>query len=339
MRISMETREKIRRTLTNKDPENLQELFTEDHKQVLLGSVIGDASLRPSTINSSFEETHGVNQRKYLLWKNEYLNIFNGKVKNKLNKNKKLNKIYPAVRLSTSSLPTITKYRKMFYPDGKKIINLDILNQLNELGLAVWYLDDGHVCLLENLVVISTDCFTYEEHKIMRRWFNGRFGVIPRISKRKGKYYLTFDREDSDKLFEIFKKVFGKYNIPDNMYYKLGHSWSGNSERIEIARKKKYASRQKWRDKRREIKQAKKREIYQKLTDRIRYFYWNKGLTPIQIGKKLGYAKAGIYKLMKTYNIPRRSRSEANSGKRNGFYGKKQSKESIQKMLKTRWGK
>lgn len=308
---SRKTKTRISRALTSKDPENLSKIFTKDCKQVLFGSILGDASLIVDGINCYFEEVHSIKQRDYLRWKYIFLKLFNAKTKSKQFKNYKLNKIYRQFLLRTSSSPTLTEFHNQFYPNGKKTITINILNQLDELGLAIWYLDDGHITLLENLVIWSTDNYTYKEHLLIQEWFNKRLKVYPKISKRKGRCYLTFNRKDSEILLSIFKKVFKEYNIPESMFYKLGRFWDGNKEKIKVARKKKNDYKKKWREKRSKIKEIEKVKKLKNLAEKIQRLYWAKELSLSQVGKKLGYSHSGVLKLMKRFNIPRRTLSEA----------------------------
>lgn len=336
---SMETRDKIRSALMNRDPNNLNKIFTNEHKQVLLGSIMGDATLTQNGVNCYFDEIHSMRQYEYLKWKEQYFNIFNGKIVEKKNTDKKTGKNHPAVRLSTSSLPVFTRNRKMFYPDGKKCITIEILNKINELGLTIWYLDDGHVSLPDDIIMISTDAFTYDEHLIMQEWFKERFNVNPEIKKRNETYYIVFNVDDSRKLLGIFKTIFNKYDLPEAMRYKLGTLWEGNAKNIEVAKENLRSRKRKYNNKVKEINRNRKEMKYKPIIKQIRELYWIEGFPMSKIAKQLNYSPTGILKLMKKYNIQRRNRSEANSGEKNGFYGKKHKQESIDMMLKTRWGK
>jgi len=334
--VTDETRKKIRKALMNKDPENLSRIFTEDHKQILFGSILGDASLTKCKVNYFFEEVHSIKQKDYLIWKNKYLKIFHGKLRDKLCENSKLNKIYRQIRLSTSAIPTITEYYRLFYKNNKKTISREILDQLNELGLTIWYLDDGSVRLVDNLITFSTDSYSYNEHFLISSWFRRKFGIFPRIYRRRGKYYLTFGRKDSNTLLLIFRRVFKSYNVPSCMWYKLGYLWKGNREKIKQAHEKKNNYKRKWRKKRSEIKRKKMLLRLKNIAKQIRNLYWKEGLSLSQTANKLGYSESYIFKMMKNFSIRRRTRSEACSGERNGFYGRHHSKESIEKMLKNK---
>lgn len=330
--LSEKTKEKIRKARTNKNPENLDYLFTEDKKQIIFGSLLGDASLRPSKINCYLEETHGIKQKEYLMWKSRYLDFLNPKITNKNNNG------YEAVKLQTSSYPFLRKLYNKIYWDKRKRVKLFFIDQLGDLGLTVWYLDDGHVTIPEDLIRLSTDCFNYNEHLILRRFFNKKYGILPRIGERRGKHYLLFNKKDSKLLLSIFKKNIRKYSIPSTMFYKLGSLWDGNLEKIKIAYIKKINYKRKWRKKRSEIRKIKKVKKIAIRGEKIKYLYWQKGLSSTDIGKMMGYSGVGIRKIMKKLKISLRTPNEAHSKERNGFYGRRHTKESREKISENRWG-
>lgn len=290
----------------------MSDLSNQIINQVIIGSVLGDASIIQNGTNAYFEETHSLKQQDYLAWKNQYLHTFNGRIKDKIVINKRLNRIYPHVRLSTSTLPRMTEFRKVFYPDGKKIISNDILFSIDELGLTVWYLDDGHVSLPDDIITISTDAFTYDEHLIIKKWFKKRFNVNAEIKKRNATYYVTFNVSDSRKLLAIFKEVFNIYGIPYSMRYKLGTLWDGNTENIKIARENLRGRKRKYNEKLKQINRLQKEAKYSPIIEQVRELYLNNQLDAYQIAHKMNYSPAGIYKLMKKFNVPRRTKSEAN---------------------------
>ncbi|MBL7169819.1 MAG: hypothetical protein ISS48_02275 [Candidatus Aenigmarchaeota archaeon] len=336
--FSKQHRFRISKGKMKKNPKNFSELFTDDHKQILLGSILGDASLsHGGGINYYLEEIHSVQQRDYLSWKDSYFKILGSKTKDKIHTIRKLNKSYKQFRLKTLSFPILTKCYEEFYFDGKKTITKNILDQLNELGLTVWYLDDGHATVLESLIRLSTDNYSYQEHLLIKKWFRKTWNLGPRIGKRTGKYYLLFNKKDSKTLLLIFKNVFEKYRIPGCMCYKLGYLCPKNEEKVKIARKKKNEYKRNWRRKKSEPIRKRKLMETKKKIDQIQRLYWDDGLSSSQIAEKLGYKSyTAILKIMKKHNIPRRTLSESTTGERNPFYGRHHSKESIEKMLKTR---
>ena len=327
---SPETRRKISEgRLKKEDPKNL----LEHHMQIIFGSILGDANLgKGNGVNFYLDEVHSTKQKKYLLWKNNMLEILGSLI---INENRNVHK---RVRLKTKSFPFLKELHEEFYPDGKKIIPINIINKLNGVGLMIWYLDDGHVTIPESLITLSTDGYTYEGNLLVQKFFIDKLDIHPRIGKRSGKYYyLLFNKKDSKKLLCIFKELFEKYNLPRCMFYKLGDFWEGNREKIKLARKKKNIYKRKWRKKRSEERKKIKLKELKFKGEKIRKLYWDTGLDSREIGKIIGYSSGGIRKIMKKLDIPIRTPSEAKSGERNPFYGRHHTKESKEKIAKNRW--
>ncbi|MEK6820204.1 MAG: hypothetical protein AABX71_00655, partial [Nanoarchaeota archaeon] len=109
-------------------------------------------------------------------------------------------------------------YRKLFYLNNRKIITKEILEQLNPKSLAIWVCDDGSYDNTQGYIVLCTNAYSLEEHKLMKEFFKEKFELDPTIGFRNNKYYfLRFKQQDSKKLIEIIKPF-----IPKCMGYKIG---------------------------------------------------------------------------------------------------------------------
>lgn len=72
----------------------------------------------------------------------------------------------------------------------RKVVTKHILKELNDHGVAVWFMDDG--CLdvhhnkyrrhLSKRFVLSTDGFTLEENELIRSWFLEKYGVQTQLA-------------------------------------------------------------------------------------------------------------------------------------------------------------
>lgn len=335
---SIETRRRIGESkLTKKNPQGISDF----HEQIIIGSIFGDASLsRGNGVNFYLEETHSTKQREYLLWKSKMLEILGSTTWNRTFFNQVAGRKYKSFSMKTKSFPMFTEFHKKFYPSKRKVVDEEVLGKLNELGATVWFLDDGHVTTPESLVVFSTDSFTYDENVLIKKFFEKKWSICPRVGKRNGKYYyLLFNANDSLKFLNMVKVVCDKYKIPISMYYKLGKLWEGNTEKIMNAKLMKYAYKKKWRARRRKVKEKEKLKKRREMIAKIKKLYWKEGLDSTGVGRIMGYSSGGIRKIMRKNGVPIRTASEAHSGERNGFYGKRHSTESKMKMSQNRWGK
>jgi len=87
---------------------------------------------------------------------------------------KQQKKYYKKISMRSKSLPELVSYRNLFYPSGKKAVTKDILNKVNELGLTVWYCDDGSYHFTQRAVRLMTDSFSHNEQVIIQKWFKDK---------------------------------------------------------------------------------------------------------------------------------------------------------------------
>jgi hypothetical protein len=108
-----------------------------------LGTILGDGYI--DNLGRLYRK-HSVKQKEYFFWKFEKLKkmeavtaTFEPKVRQQTHV--KTGRIYET--LYVRSKPIFQKERKLFYPNGVKIIPQDLHNSFDREALAVWYMDDG----------------------------------------------------------------------------------------------------------------------------------------------------------------------------------------------------
>ena len=81
----------------------------------------------------------------------------------------------------------------------------ELMNDINEMGLAIWYQDDGSYT--NNRCTINSNQLTYEETEYMRNILKDKYDInfISKLSKGKY-YYLRADKENSDKFIDLIHK-------------------------------------------------------------------------------------------------------------------------------------
>ena len=81
----------------------------------------------------------------------------------------------------------------------------ELMNDINEMGLAIWYQDDGSYT--NNRCTINSNQLTYEETEYMRNILKDKYDInfITKLSKGKY-YYLRADKENSDKFIDLIHK-------------------------------------------------------------------------------------------------------------------------------------
>jgi hypothetical protein len=143
---------------------------SEMAQQVILGSILGDGHLakpRQSGSNWGLEIKHALSQEDYLRWKAKLL----GPLVRTID--------YPPdrIRLRTVRHPFLTELAKLVVIEGRKSVPLHPFDTITELGLGIWYLDDG--CLSparvrptghvdKTTIRFSTCAFTHDENLALR---------------------------------------------------------------------------------------------------------------------------------------------------------------------------
>ena len=177
--------------------------LSKRQEQIIIGSLLGDSSLdriKSPFDNSRMKVSHRDKDKEYLDWVHSELRstgLFP-------------NEPHQRVDLLTWSLrsrshPLFTEYRKLFYPDGTKVVPQSILERLDGLGLAVWYMDDGSLSWGRNHQLrIYTDGFSLSENERIIRWFRRNYHLTFRAHRRdssSGTYYLILSGKPQIKEF------------------------------------------------------------------------------------------------------------------------------------------
>ena len=194
--------------------------FTQRQKDIALGSLLGDAYLRPSGKSHrshSLSFTHGEKQLEYLQWKlHEFRNFvttetltvhpstFHGNA--------------PTYSFSTISHPYLHELRQLCYPNGVKTVTQAWLDLLSPLSFAVWYLDDGSRNKRYGTIVLCTNSFSFDQQTLLVEYFSSRFNIEVKIEpRRNGQSVLRINASQSKRFLELISP-----HIPDCMAYKLG---------------------------------------------------------------------------------------------------------------------
>lgn len=201
--------------------------LSKEEEQVLLGSLLGDGGIERINITGRFREAHSIKQKEYLLWKKPFLQKFipNTRLYDVKYKYKNEVKLKSCIELKTKCFPILNKYYNLFYPKGKKTITKEILNKITELGLLIWYLDDGNYSYngYSGSYFLAT-CGSLEKQKLIQEWFKKRWNLNTEIvtNKKRKDYLIRLNVKEGKQFFEILYPLFIKYKLPEKMKYKFG---------------------------------------------------------------------------------------------------------------------
>ena len=147
--------------------------FNKESRNLLIGLLVGDGTV---SNNKVFKISHGYKQKEYIEWKIKLLNAHG--IKNNGLKSYEQKQGYAVgttvYYTQLAIVPFIHLLRRIIYKPKKTIANRKILNRLGTLGLAIWYMDDGHLNTQKNkageirsfAIKIST-CLLREENQVL----------------------------------------------------------------------------------------------------------------------------------------------------------------------------
>ena len=191
-------------------------ILTSKQQQILIGSILGDGNLSGnwSKTNYRLKISHSVKQSEYIWWKYEILKDLVLTKPQVYDKTK-------SISFRTISHNELSKFYKLFYPNGKKVIpkNIETLIK-NPIILAVWFMDDGNAVKNDDYLHgyhLNTQSFSEKENKMLTDAMKMIHGIECSIQKNNG-YVRLFVRAQSK---QKFISLIRRYIIP-SMRYKIG---------------------------------------------------------------------------------------------------------------------
>jgi len=118
--------------------------INKDSRNLLIALLLGDGTI---SNNYVFKLSHGYKQKEYLEWKIDLLKkhgLKNNGLKSYISTSG-YNKGDLVYYTQLSIIPFIKLLRRVMYKPKKTLANTRILKRLTPLGLAIWFMDDGHI--------------------------------------------------------------------------------------------------------------------------------------------------------------------------------------------------
>lgn len=219
---------------------NQPKLSKRELRSAIIGMVLGDSNVRVRYQKGNMQLAHKPASEDYVKFKQGILEQLSGttcKYRLVQHINRKLNKIYPTIRVWTSSSRFFYKLNKMFYKP-KKQVTKNILNGLTPLGLAIWYMDDGHLSLKHNAIrseadklksfkersicsrtiMLCSHSFSKEENEMIVKWLKDNYNIISVVKTSRGHFYIVMNTANT----KLFVDVVREYvlQVP-SMHYKI----------------------------------------------------------------------------------------------------------------------
>ena len=183
---------------------------------LLIGTLLGDATIyKYKKVKNSYTFKFKQSIKEYALWKADLIGTDYRKYEYD-NFDKRTNKSYYSYQIVIILPPEIKKYLHELFYKPEKEVTLEILNQLDDLAIALWYFDDGSIYYNGNNchLVLATNGFTDNCRNLIIEFFKNKYDIVFKKCIR-GELRLTSIVE-----CKKFMKIIDK-NDPKCMEYKL----------------------------------------------------------------------------------------------------------------------
>lgn len=199
--------------------------FNKKSRNLLIALLLGDGII---SNNYVFKIAHSEKQKEYLEWKIKQLKeagIRNNGIKSYIKSCGYASKeLVYYTQLNT--IPFIKVLCRVFYKNKKNIGNKKLLNRLDAKGIAIWYMDDGHINIRKDknkrpmgfYIKIST-CKPKEEVQDIINFFKEKWDIhfyMFHEGKKEDSYSLCCGTKEGIKFINIIKPYV--LQIPSMLY-------------------------------------------------------------------------------------------------------------------------
>ena len=214
--------------------------ITKESRNLLIALLLGDGTI---CNNNVFKLAHAEQQKDYLEWKIKQLNdagIRNNGLKTYVKTcgyNTGVNVYYTQLNI----IPFIKVLRRIFYKPKKVLGNRKLLNRLDARGMAIWYMDDGHINIRKDkdgrpigfYIKIAT-CLPKNELQIIIDYFKEVWDVnfyMFHEGKKEDSFSLCCGTKEGLKFINIIKKYV--LQVP-SMVHKIQYDLSQRRRLLDV---------------------------------------------------------------------------------------------------------
>ena len=187
--------------------------FTPEEKSVIVGSLLGDGYVGK---HNSLQIEHSLSQAEYVHWKYRKLKSIAGKPPRVITRfDVRTQKSYQSIRFYTRCV--MNDFRRLFYNNGIKIVPSNLSEYLDDLALAVWFMDDGgRGANTLHGIVFNTSAYSEDEQFHLKNILYEKFNLKLNVH-RIGRGYQLYV---ASKSYSSFYNRISSYLISE-MKYKL----------------------------------------------------------------------------------------------------------------------
>lgn len=216
LKVSRETVVKYRNKLglnANKGVFYEKTQLTFEEEQIILGGLLGDLHLSKSDKDSHYRGmfAHCLEQSSFVDYKYNFLSRFCREPYNSSSIDRRSGKRYYRRNCIIYTNPVFNFYGENFYINKIKVVPEKLIQKLEPLGLAIWFMDDGSKCNAG--YYLHTNGFDLYSIEILRKLLLEKFNVKTNIHKGN----ILYIPKESRNTFRILIEPF----IINSMKYKL----------------------------------------------------------------------------------------------------------------------
>lgn len=186
--------------------------LSSTQRAVLLGTLIGDGSLKRRGNYHRLHIKHSKNQLSFVRYKRDiFSNITNMSIRIFTQEVK--GKPYEFCEFVTLTHPEFTKVYEEVYINGSKTMTSKFLKDFNDpLSLALWFMDDG--CADFAGASFNTQCFEKEEIDLLIETLKKNFGLETTSRRNKRGWVIYVPKRQMN----LFRSLVEKHILPEFSY-------------------------------------------------------------------------------------------------------------------------
>ena len=214
--------------------------ITKESRNLLIAMLLGDGTIQN---NNVFKLAHCEAQKDYIEWKIKQLNdngLRNCGLKTYVSScgyNVGSTVYYTKLNI----IPFIKVLRRVFYKPSKILGNRKLLNRLDAKGIAIWYMDDGHINIRRDknkrpmgfYIKIAT-CIPKNELQVIIDYFKEVWDInfyMFHEGKKEDSYSLCCGTKEGIKFIDIVKPYVSQ--VP-SMIHKITYDLSQRRRPLDV---------------------------------------------------------------------------------------------------------
>jgi hypothetical protein len=197
-------------------------------KQFIRGSILGDgylSKIEGKSKQSRLSFGHSLSQLEYLKWKHSFLSKLN--LAGNITENRIISERYKtgeclSYHFKTKSHPIFSYFRKTYYQNNIKTIDRNDISEIDEFGLAVWFMDDASVWNRKgrtSCLVFWTSGFSKSDVQFLINLLYDKWGIVSTFSSENT---IRISVKSTTKLIELVSPFLIKEMTYKTVLYKLG---------------------------------------------------------------------------------------------------------------------